>query len=66
MKPEPLALPLVGEPAGRIDLAAAEHTCMTIRGVQATDSPTVTSTLLGTLRDDIQSRQEFFALGGWT
>jgi GTP cyclohydrolase I len=40
----------------------AEHTCMTLRGVRATDSTTVTSALLGTLRDDARSRQEFFAL----
>jgi GTP cyclohydrolase I len=40
----------------------AEHSCMTIRGVQAAGSTTVTSTLLGTLRDDARSRQEFFAL----
>ncbi|HEX3778032.1 MAG TPA: GTP cyclohydrolase I FolE [Pseudonocardiaceae bacterium] len=42
----------------------AEHTCMTLRGVQATGSNTVTSTLLGTLREDARSRQEFFALTG--
>ncbi len=42
----------------------AEHTCMTLRGVQATGSRTVTSALLGTLRDDARSRQEFFALTG--
>lgn len=42
----------------------AEHTCMTLRGVQAIGSSTVTSTLLGTLRDDARSRQEFFALTG--
>lgn len=42
----------------------AEHTCMTLRGVQATGSNTVTSTLLGTLRQDARSRQEFFALTG--
>jgi GTP cyclohydrolase I len=42
----------------------AEHTCMTLRGVHATGSSTVTSTLLGTLRDDPRSRQEFFALTG--
>jgi GTP cyclohydrolase I len=40
----------------------AEHTCMTIRGVQAAGSTTVTSTMLGTLREDARSRQEFFAL----
>ncbi|MFD9887991.1 GTP cyclohydrolase I FolE [Amycolatopsis sp. NPDC058986] len=42
----------------------AEHSCMTLRGVQAVGSSTVTSTLLGTLRQDARSRQEFFALTG--
>ncbi|WP_073484693.1 GTP cyclohydrolase I FolE [Streptoalloteichus hindustanus] len=42
----------------------AEHTCMTLRGAQAVGSTTVTSTLLGTLRTDASSRQEFFALTG--
>jgi GTP cyclohydrolase I len=42
----------------------AEHSCMTLRGVRATGSSTVTSTLLGTLRSDARSRQEFFALAG--
>jgi GTP cyclohydrolase I len=42
----------------------AEHTCMTLRGVQAAGSRTVTSALLGTLREDPRSRQEFFALTG--
>jgi len=42
----------------------AEHTCMTLRGVQAVGSTTVTSTLLGRLRTDARSRQEFFALTG--
>ena len=40
----------------------AEHTCMTIRGVQARGTTTVTSALRGVLRDDPRSRQEFFAL----
>ena len=40
----------------------AEHTCMTLRGVQARGTSTVTSTLRGVLRDDPRSRQEFFAL----
>jgi GTP cyclohydrolase IA len=44
----------------------AEHTCMTLRGVQAAGSSTVTSTLLGVLREDARSRQEFFALTGVT
>lgn len=42
----------------------AEHSCMTLRGVQATGTSTVTSTLLGMLRADARSRQEFFALTG--
>jgi GTP cyclohydrolase I len=42
----------------------AEHTCMTLRGAQAAGSHTITSTLLGTLRTDGRSRQEFFALAG--
>jgi GTP cyclohydrolase IA len=42
----------------------AEHTCMTLRGVRAAGASTVTSTLLGALREDVRSRQEFFALAG--
>jgi GTP cyclohydrolase IA len=42
----------------------AGHSCMTLRGVQASGSTTVTSTMLGTLRADPRSRQEFFALAG--
>jgi GTP cyclohydrolase IA len=40
----------------------AEHLCMTLRGVQAVGSKTITSTLLGVLRDDNRSRSEFLAL----
>jgi GTP cyclohydrolase I len=42
----------------------AEHSCMTLRGVRAHGSRTVTSALLGTLRTDPRSRAEFFALAG--
>jgi GTP cyclohydrolase IA len=42
----------------------AEHLCMTLRGVQAIGARTVTSTLLGTLRDDARSRAEFLAVAG--
>lgn len=45
---------------------AAEHSCMTLRGVQATGSSTVTSSLLGKLRTDPRSRAEFMALAGGT
>jgi GTP cyclohydrolase I len=49
-------------PAGVGVVIEAEHTCMTVRGVLARGSTTVTSTLLGTLRADPRSRQEFFSL----
>jgi GTP cyclohydrolase IA len=42
----------------------AEHLCMSMRGVRAHGSRTVTSTLHGVLRDDARSRSEFFALTG--
>ncbi len=42
----------------------AEHLCMSLRGVQAHGSATVTSALHGLLRSDARSRQEFFALTG--
>ncbi|GAA4012479.1 GTP cyclohydrolase I FolE [Allokutzneria multivorans] len=42
----------------------AEHMCMSLRGVRATGSRTVTSALKGVLREDPRSRQEFFALAG--
>lgn len=42
----------------------AEHLCMSLRGVQATGSRTVTSSLHGVLRDDPRSRAEFFSLTG--
>jgi GTP cyclohydrolase IA len=40
----------------------AEHLCMSLRGVQAVGARTITSTLLGTLRDDGRSRAEFLGL----
>jgi len=42
----------------------AEHTCMSLRGVQATGSSTVTSSLRGLVRTDPRCRQEFLALTG--
>ena len=52
------------EPAGVGVVIEAEHLCMTLRGVQAVGSSTVTSTMLGALRDDPRSRAEFFTLAG--
>ena len=42
----------------------AEHLCVSLRGVQASGSLTVTSALHGVLREDPRSRSEFFALTG--
>jgi GTP cyclohydrolase IA len=42
----------------------AEHMCMSLRGVQAVGARTVTSTLLGALRDDARSRAEFLGAAG--
>ncbi len=44
----------------------AQHLCMSLRGVRATGSRTITSAVHGALRDDPRSRQEFFALAGVT
>jgi GTP cyclohydrolase I len=51
-------------PAGVGVVVEAEHLCMTLRGVQAAGATTVTSSLLGSLRDDPRSRAEFFTLTG--
>lgn len=40
----------------------AEHTCMSVRGVRAAGTRTVTSALLGTLRTDPSARAEFLVL----
>lgn len=49
-------------PRGVGVVVEAEHLCMTIRGVRAPGSRTVTSTLYGKLREDPAARQEFLAL----
>jgi GTP cyclohydrolase I len=40
----------------------AEHACMTLRGVRAAGSRTVTSALFGTMREDPAARTEFLSL----
>jgi GTP cyclohydrolase I len=42
----------------------AEHLCMSLRGVEATGSRTVTSSLHGLIRDDARTRAEFLDLTG--
>ena len=49
-------------PRGAGVVIEAEHTCMTLRGVRATGTRTVTSALLGRLRTDAASRAEFLGL----
>src|SRR4051794_28874595 len=52
------------EPKGVGVVIEAEHLCMSMRGVRATGSRTVTSAVHGLLRTDGRSRQEFFTLTG--
>ena len=51
-------------PRGVGVVVRAEHQCMTIRGVRATGSTTVTSTMHGLLRENLATRGEFLALCG--
>ena len=52
------------EPRGVGVVIEAEHMCMSLRGVRKVGAATVTSALLGKLREDERSRQEFLALCG--
>ncbi len=54
------------EPRGVGVVIEAEHMCMSMRGVRKPGAATVTSTLLGTIRSDPRSREEFLALAGRT
>jgi GTP cyclohydrolase I len=51
-------------PRGVGVVVEAEHLCMSVRGVRATGSRTVTSALRGLVRDDGRTRAEFFSLAG--
>ena len=50
------------KPRGVGVVLRAEHSWMTLRGVQARGSETVTSALLGLVREDPRTRSEFLAL----
>jgi GTP cyclohydrolase I len=54
------------QPKGVGVVIEAEHQCMSLRGVRAVGSRTVTSSLHGILRENQSSRSEFFALTGRT
>src|SRR5947209_3142300 len=49
-------------PRGVGVVMSAEHSCMTLRGVRAQGSTTVTSAMLGALRADPRTRAEFLSL----
>ena len=53
------------EPRGVGVIIQSEHSCMTMRGVNTPGASLTTSTLLGVVRDDPRTRQEFlqYALG---
>jgi GTP cyclohydrolase I len=50
------------QPRGVGVLLEAEHLCMSVRGVRATGATTLTSAVLGSVRDDPRTRAEFLAL----
>ena len=52
------------QPKGVAVVLEAEHQCMSLRGVRAYGSHTVTSALHGLLRDNAATRSQFFALTG--
>lgn len=52
------------QPKGVGVVLEAEHLCMSLRGVRATGSRTLTSELTGHLRKNAAARQEFYALTG--
>lgn len=52
------------DPRGVLVVIEAEHTCMTMRGIKAAGSQTVTSAVRGTFRTDLKSREEALRLLG--
>uniref|UniRef100_A0A674ICU3 GTP cyclohydrolase 1 n=1 Tax=Terrapene triunguis TaxID=2587831 RepID=A0A674ICU3_9SAUR len=57
-----LAITEALKPAGVAVIVEASHMCMVMRGVQKMNSRTVTSTMLGVLREDPKTREEFLTL----
>lgn len=50
------------KPQGVGVVIEAEHSCMTLRGVNAPGTSLITSQLLGVVRDDARTREEFLRL----
>ena len=50
------------DPIGVGVVLEAEHTCMSLRGVQKPGAKTVTSAMRGRVREDARTRREFTAL----
>jgi len=50
------------QPQGVGVVIEAEHSCMTLRGVNSPGSSLITSHLLGVVRDDARTREEFLRL----
>jgi GTP cyclohydrolase IA len=49
-------------PLGVGVVVEARHLCMVMRGVEKQNSQTVTSAMLGSFRDNVQTREEFLSL----
>jgi len=56
------AIAEVLKPQGVGVVIEAEHSCMTMRGVDVPGAALTTSHLLGVVRDDPRTREEFLAL----
>ena len=56
------ALEGIVDPLGVGVMISAEHTCMTLRGIQARGTYTVTTDLRGVFRDDEKARSEFLTI----
>ena len=52
------------QPQGVGVVVEAEHSCMTLRGVNTRGATLITSHLIGVVRDDSRTRQEFLRLVG--
>ena len=57
-----LAIHVVLRPAGVGVVIEAEHSCMTLRGVNTPGASLTTSRLMGVVRDDPRTREEFLRL----